>query len=104
MNYYGRVPTKDLWDETKGTFIPVDPLPEFRSTFPVKYTLLDFDHSAYFLPGIPRDKRRISPSRVGRMHRAPEVDGQFKHDPFASDVYQTAVFFFSYFGVSLIEF
>ncbi|KAF9481612.1 kinase-like protein [Pholiota conissans] len=98
MNYYGCVPKKDIWNETKGDFVPLDPLPEFRSTFPVKYILLDFDHSTYSLPGIPRDKRLISPSRVGRMHRAPEVNGQFKHDPFASDVYQTAVFFFSYFG------
>ncbi|KAF9481616.1 kinase-like protein [Pholiota conissans] len=98
INYRGDIPKKRPWDKIKEDFVTHEEPPEFRSTFPIKYTLIDFDHSAYFLPGIPRNKRLISPSNVGRLHRAPEVSGRFKHDPFASDVYQTAVFFFSYFG------
>ncbi|KAF9481627.1 hypothetical protein BDN70DRAFT_854812 [Pholiota conissans] len=98
MNYRGDIPKKRLWDETTKSFVTVSPPPEFRSTFPIKYTLIDFGNSAYFLPGIPRKRRRIAPSGIGREHRAPEVDERFKYDPFAADVYQTATFFYSYFG------
>ncbi|KAF9481614.1 hypothetical protein BDN70DRAFT_830721 [Pholiota conissans] len=98
MNHRGGIPKKFIIDEATKSFVPVSPLPEFRSTFPIKYSLIDFGNSAYFLPGLPRHKCFVTPLKDGRAHRAPEVDGRFKHDPFAADVYQTAVFFFSYFG------
>jgi hypothetical protein len=95
MNYHGVPPP--TWNfETRTKLVS---LPDFRTTFPIKYSFIDFGNSAYFLPGLPRSKCLVVPYRNGRPHRAPEVDGRFKHDPFAADAYQTAVFFNSWFGV-----
>jgi hypothetical protein len=93
MNFHGAFPHYDIM------YPEPDKLPEFRSTFPVRYSFIDFGNSAYFLPGLRRSQCRIAPSKSGRPHRAPEVNGRFKHDPFAADVFQTAIFFYSYFGV-----
>ncbi|KAF8189339.1 kinase-like domain-containing protein [Pholiota molesta] len=92
MNFHGAFPHYDIM------YPEPDKLPEFRSTFPVRYSFIDFGNSAYFLPGLRRSQCRIAPSKSGRPHRAPEVNGRFKHDPFAADVFQTAIFFYSYFG------
>ncbi|KAF8174898.1 hypothetical protein BJ912DRAFT_989514 [Pholiota molesta] len=72
MNYHGVPPP--TWNfETRTKLVS---LPDFRTTFPIKYSFIDFGNSAYFLPGLP-----------GR-----NVDGRFKHDPFAADAYQTRSF------------
>ncbi|KAF8968818.1 hypothetical protein BDZ97DRAFT_1902828 [Flammula alnicola] len=92
MNFRGSLPRKDFYDPESQRAIKFDPIPGFRSTFPVRYSFIDFGQSAYFLPGIHPSKCR------GRPHRAPEVNGRFKYDPFAADVYQVAQFFYSWFG------
>ncbi|KAF9481611.1 hypothetical protein BDN70DRAFT_803119, partial [Pholiota conissans] len=97
MNYRGTIPRKYQWGRTGAH--PILVLPEFYSTFPVKYSLIDFGYSAYFLPDLHRSKCRVVPLRTARLHRAPEVDGYSKSDPFAADVYQTATLLYSYFGV-----
>ncbi|CAA7266295.1 unnamed protein product [Cyclocybe aegerita] len=105
MNYHGHLPDLFFWgqgDDGFGVPIPIEPVPGFRSTFPVKYSLIDFGYSVYFPPDAPRSERLIS-ERRGRPTRAPEVDSDQLYDPFAADVYQAAQMIFSWFGWRILD-
>lgn len=67
-----------------------EPGAELRSTFPVRYMILDYGISHYFSPDSDPATRLIKPFKTRQSHQAPESGGQIPHDPFASDVYMTA--------------
>jgi hypothetical protein len=77
-------------------------LKEFRGDFKfrVKYLIIDFGYSVQFDPGSRPEDRLIEPVALTREQRAPEMDGRTRIDPFAADVYATALLFYSYFQVS----
>jgi hypothetical protein len=93
MNYHGKVscdPPKELC-----------PPPVFRSTFPVKYYLIDFGCSIQFPHASDPGKRLVEPFRIGREQRAPETSRLEKYDPFPADVYALARLFYAYLRVWL---
>jgi serine/threonine protein kinase len=95
MNHHGKRPT--MFDATgKPLFI----VPEFRSTFPVRYAFIDFGFSASFAPDSDVSQRLKTPFIMTRPHRPMEMDGRFPYDPFAADVYQVARFLYAFCNVS----
>ncbi|KIY44916.1 hypothetical protein FISHEDRAFT_61593 [Fistulina hepatica ATCC 64428] len=68
-----------------------------RGLFPVHYGLIDFGNARMFPADCPADRLFVSDLFTGRHSMAPEVRLRQPYDPFAADVYQTAVLFFSYF-------
>ncbi|KAJ3509594.1 hypothetical protein NLJ89_g5145 [Agrocybe chaxingu] len=107
LNYHGHLPDLFFWSQPEGNGkfcvpIPFKPVPEFRSTFPVKYSLIDFGYSVHFPPDTPRSERLIN-DRRGRPTRAPEVDSDHLYDPFTTDVYQAAQMIFSWFGWRILN-
>jgi len=89
MNHHGRVPGDP--------FVEISPPPEFRSTFPVQYYLMDFGLSVHFSPDSDPRKRLVKPFKIGREQRPPEADGREEYDPFAADVYSMARVFYAAF-------
>jgi hypothetical protein len=86
MNHHGLVP----W--------PPPTLPvKFRSSFPVKYFLIDFGYSEHLTPG---SDGLIKPVAVRREQCPPEMSRSGRIDPFAADVYSTARLFYGFFEVS----
>ena len=60
--------------------------PKLRGNIPVKYALIDFEHSIQFLPDA---SSYLGTWTVPRLQRAPETTTGKPFDPFAADVYQT---------------
>ncbi|CAA7266294.1 unnamed protein product [Cyclocybe aegerita] len=102
MNYHGQTPNLCAWGGENGFPMKIEPVPEFRSTFPVKYSLIDFGYSVHFPTDATRSNRLVN-DRRGRPTRAPEVDGDQLYDPFAADVYQAAQMIFSWFGWKILD-
>jgi hypothetical protein len=71
-------------------FVDVWPPPEFRSTFPVRYHLMDFGCSVHFTPSSHLHDGLVEPFSIGRMQCATEMSGSTKYNPFAADVYVVA--------------
>jgi hypothetical protein len=67
-----------------------EPGAEFRSTFPVRYMILDYGISHHFAPTSDPITHLIKPFKTLHRYQAPESAGPVPHDPFASDVYMTA--------------
>ncbi|KIY44918.1 kinase-like protein [Fistulina hepatica ATCC 64428] len=68
-----------------------------RKRFPVRYGLIDFGNARMFPASWPADELLLTEAVEGHPHMAPEVQQGQPYDPFAADVFQTAVLFFSYF-------
>lgn len=82
----------------------VEPLPPFRSTFPIRYLLMDFGYAAYFPHDWPPSRCVVLPFREGRPQRAPEsleVFGTGSYDPFAADIYELGRLCYGWFFVCL---
>ena len=75
------------------------PPPDFR-TFPIRYLILDFGISHSFPRTLPLGDCWTAPTNIGRYTQAPEV-GITRFNPFAADVYQTAMLFYDWFHVSV---
>jgi hypothetical protein len=75
-NYYGR--------------FNGEPGAEFRSTFPVRYLIIDYGISCHFPISSDRATHVVQPFKTLIMHQAPESRGRVPHDPFASDIYMSA--------------
>jgi serine/threonine protein kinase len=73
---------------------------DFRSTFPIRYYLIDFGTSRLFPPKSRLRDCLVHPFRTDRPQRPPEVVGDRPFDPFAADVYQTARLLYAWFIVS----
>ncbi|CAA7262073.1 unnamed protein product [Cyclocybe aegerita] len=99
MNHHGALPRRECI--TEEAILIFDPVPEFRSTFPVKYFMIDFGNSVFFSPGLIPSECLVPPKDWGRPHRAPETSGHAVFNPFAADVYQTAQFFYIFFGKAI---
>ena len=93
MNHHGKIPGDP--------FIDVWPPPEFRSTFPVRYYLMDFGCSVRFTPSTRLHDGLIKPFLIARQQCAPEMHGLRKYDPFAADVCMVGRVFYAYFAVRL---
>jgi len=98
MNHHGKVPDRFVKEESQ--IFKVQPVPEFRSTFPIKYYLIDFGYSVRVPGGVNPDKFLIEARRTCRRNPVPETVGIGMFNPFAADVYQAAQLFYSWFGVS----
>ena len=94
MNHHGKIPG-DL-------FMDVWPPPEFRSTFPVRYYLMDFGCSVHFTPSSRLDDGFIKPFPINREQCAPEMRGLTKYDPFSADIYVAARVIYGFFAVRLL--
>jgi hypothetical protein len=99
MNYHGKKPERFLFQTKYEPPIKISPVPEFRSTFPVRYWLMDFGYSIYFPPGVASARRFVKGLKIGRPHRAPETGRSVGYCPFAADVYQAARLFYAWFKV-----
>lgn len=87
MNHHGKVPGdpfNNIW-----------PPPEFRSTFPVRYYLMDFGCSVHLPPSLPPRDRLIEPFKIAREQCPGEMSVSTKYDPFAADIYVVARVFYS---------
>ena len=93
MNHHGKVPGDP--------FVDVWPPPEFRTTFPVRYYLMDFGCSFHFTPSLRLHDGLVKPFPIARLQCAPEMRGSKKYDPFSADVYVVARVFFGFFQVRL---
>jgi len=90
MNHHGKLPGDP--------FLDIWPPPEFRSTFAVRYYMMDFGCSVRFSPeSHPRD-HLVKPFNIAREQRAPEMDRVAKYDPYAADVYATGRLFYGWFS------
>jgi len=89
MNHHGKMPGDP--------FVEIWPPPEFRTTFPVRYYLMDFGCSVHFSPSLPLHDRLVKPFAITREQCAPEMDGSTKYDPFAVDIYVVARLFYALF-------
>jgi len=91
MNFHGKMTIPLYWR-------PPEPIPEFRTTFPVKYCLIDFGVACYFSQMSKASDRVVYPFATIRDQRPPEADLDLPYDPFAADVYQTATLFYNWFN------
>lgn len=48
LNHRGEIPS--LWFSPNGRYVRACPRAPFRSTFPLRYWLIDFNHSVYYPP------------------------------------------------------
>ncbi|GBE83928.1 hypothetical protein SCP_0509870 [Sparassis crispa] len=96
VNHHGKMPKKYTYDQDRKGLKIWPPL-EWRSTFPVRYYLLDFGISVHFPEDLPLSRCTILPFPQGRMHRAPETLGKKAFNPFAADVYQIARLLYAWF-------
>ncbi|EDR14436.1 uncharacterized protein LACBIDRAFT_321504 [Laccaria bicolor S238N-H82] len=94
MNHHGKVPGDP--------FIDIWPPHEFRSTFPVRYYLMDFGCSVHLPPNLPPRDRLIKPFKIAREQCPAEMLGSTKYDPFAADIYVVARVFYGLFRVRLL--
>ncbi|KAI0057596.1 kinase-like protein [Artomyces pyxidatus] len=95
MNHHGKLPETVEWVD--GYPVPIEPPPEFHSTFPVRYLVMDFGYSVQFSPTSPISECLVDPSDRGRIHKAPESN-LVRYDPFAADVYQTGRLCYGWFS------
>ena len=77
------------------------PPPEFRSSFPVRYYLMDFGCPVHFTPSLRLHDGLVKPFTIAREQCAPEMHGTTKYDPFAADIYAVARLFYAFFAVCL---
>ena len=97
INHHGKKP-QVYTSSPSEMLVKLDP--EFRSTFPVRYLLIDFGYSAYFPTSTPLPECSLEPTQKGRIHKAPEVSVR-RYNPFAADVYQTGRLLHSWFFVRI---
>lgn len=99
INHHGKKPATHIFlDNT--TITKVNPPPEYRSTFPVRYLMMDFGFSCQFPSSVPLSECLAEPMTKGREHKAPEVEST-QFNPFAADVYQTGRLLYGWFYVCL---
>ncbi|KAL6302707.1 kinase-like domain-containing protein [Sparassis latifolia] len=96
VNHHGEMPEQYKYDQN-GRSLKIWPPLEWRSTFPVRYCLLDFGISVQFPEDLPLSRCTILPFPQGREHRAPETLGKKAFNPFAADVYQMARLLYAWF-------
>ncbi|KAL6302706.1 kinase-like domain-containing protein [Sparassis latifolia] len=96
VNHHGTLPEAVIFED--GKIYRICPVPEWRSTFSVRYRLMDFGYSVHFKEDTPLSMCTILPFPQGREHRAPETLGKTAYNPFAADVYQTARVFYGLFS------
>ncbi|KAF9238240.1 hypothetical protein BU15DRAFT_62651 [Melanogaster broomeanus] len=87
MNHRGKIP--DHYRYPSADHVP------FRSTFPVRYLLLDFGRSVHSALLGPGSGCLVDPLSGGRPGKAPESI-RTKFDPYAADVYQSARFLYAW--------
>jgi serine/threonine protein kinase len=100
INYHGKIPSRVVWTNTYEPPMKIIPPPEFRSTFPIRYYLVDFGFAHHCPKHSRREECLIELSTNGREQRPPEADWNKRYNPFAADVYQTARLFYGWFAVS----
>ncbi|EMD36653.1 hypothetical protein CERSUDRAFT_123756 [Gelatoporia subvermispora B] len=99
VNHHGSIPETVIFrpEQTDNPLVKIWPPPEWRSTFPVRYLLLDFGLSSRFSQNLPLSECYWILYPVGRIHRAPETRIGKPCNPFAADVYQMARVFYAWF-------
>lgn len=102
MNHRGQIPR--LYDAPEGRYIHVYPRAPFLSTFPVRYWLIDFNHSVYYQPAWDLKEPLAKPylDRQLRPQHPPEIYGPGPFNPFAADIYQAGRLFYSFIHVCLL--
>jgi serine/threonine protein kinase len=100
INHHGKIPSSVVWTNHYEPPTKIIPPPEFRSTFPVRYYLIDFGFAHDFPKHLRLEECIIEPFSNGREQRPPEADRHKRYNPFAADVYQAARLFYGWFAVS----
>jgi hypothetical protein len=100
INHHGKIPSSTIWTSSYELPMKIIPPPEFRSTFPVRYYLMDFGFAHHFQKHLLLAECLIEPFSNGREQRPPEADWHKRYNPFAADVYQAARLFYGWFAVS----
>jgi hypothetical protein len=100
INYHGKIPSRVVWTDSYKPPIKIMPPPEFRSTFRIRYFLVDFGFAHMFPRHLHPTECFIELFLNGREQRPPEADWHKSYNPFVADVYQTSQLFYSWFEVS----
>jgi serine/threonine protein kinase len=100
INHHGKIPSGVVWTSCYEPPTKIIPPPEFRSTFPIRYFLIDFGVAHYFSKHLRLEECFIEPFLNGREQQPPEASWNKRYNPFAADVYQVARLFYGWFAVS----